>query len=126
MHNQDKILYNVLVNVIWDFSFPERSIGVTRKKDGDIYKLINIEDKTFEIRYGYYEDFERENNDPVPIYPDFLKEPIHVGGVPLVTAMQDACDSFDGSDRDIGCFACKYYESCDDLIGRCTDPKKQI
>ena len=95
-------------------------------KEGDLYMNIDIEGRVFEIRYGYYEDFERDHNDPVPIYPDFLKEPIYVGGTPLVTAMQDACDRFNGKDASLGCISCKYYEPFEDLIGKCTNPLSAI
>ena len=88
-------------------------------KDGDLYKKIEIGDKIFEIRYGYYEDFEREHNDPVPIYPDFIKSPVYHEGCPLVTAMQDVCEYFNGDDAEIGCLVCRYYERADDLIGKC-------
>ena len=88
-------------------------------RDGDPYKTIRIGDKVFDIRYGYYEEFEREHNEPVPIYPDFIKEPAYLDGYPLVTAMQDVCEHFDGDDADIGCLVCKYYERCEDLIGKC-------
>jgi hypothetical protein len=31
-----------------------------RIKDGDLYKTIRIFGKDFEIRYGYYEEFEKQ------------------------------------------------------------------
>ena len=88
-------------------------------KDGDLYKTIKIGENVFEIKYGYYEDFERDHNDPVPIYPDFQKNPVFHDGYRLVTAMQDVCEHFDGKDEQLGCLVCKYYEQCGDLIGTC-------
>ena len=46
-------------------------------KEGDLYKILNIQGHTFKLYYGYYEDCERENPavEPMPIYPDFIKSP---------------------------------------------------
>ena len=43
-------------------------------RDGDLYKTVTVHGKTFELRYGYYEEYERESlfSEPIPIYPDFL------------------------------------------------------
>lgn len=95
-------------------------------RDGDIYKTINIDTLTFEIRYGYYEEYERGRSEPLPIYPDFISEPAYTGeGRPLVTAMQDVCQSFEGGDRDLGCYGCRHFHECEDLIGICNHPEKQ-
>ena len=89
-------------------------------RDGDVYRTIKIENTSFEIRYGYYEDFEREHGEPVPIYPDFISRPIYTDdGTPFATAMQDACDHFEGGDSEFGCYGCKYFEECEDFIGLC-------
>ena len=93
---------------------------MARIKDGDPYKKIKIGDRVFDIRYGYYEEFERQRNDPVPIYPNFIKEPICIDGCPLVTAMQDVCEHLDGTDPELGCLVCKHYERLEDMIGKCT------
>ena len=91
-----------------------------KKKEGTLYKTLRIKEATFEIRYGYYEDFERARGEPVPIYPDFKEKPQYTSdGRPFVTAMQDPCRYFDGSDKSLGCFGCSYYSSADDLIGLC-------
>ena len=42
-------------------------------QEGDIYEVLSVDRETFEIRCGYYEDFERENSEPIPIYPDLAK-----------------------------------------------------
>lgn len=97
-------------------------------KEGDLYKRISVFGKTFEIRYGYYEDFERQYNDPMPIYPDFLKEPMHTdNGKPFVTQMQDACLHYSGtaiSDRDCG--GCAHYLQGDGFLGLCECPQNRI
>lgn len=91
-----------------------------RYKEGDLYKMIFVNGRVFEIRYGYYEEFERENTDPVPIYPDLLSNPIYGSdGRPLVTAMQDVCDGFHGECGEMGCYGCRHYKAADDFIGVC-------
>lgn len=94
-------------------------------RDGDVYKTIKINGREFEIRYGYYEEFERERTEPVPIYPDFISNPIYdEDGFPFATAMQEACDGFVGQDREFGCFGCRHFKECEDLLGICHHPEK--
>lgn len=95
-------------------------------KDGDLYKILFINGRVFEIRYGYYEEFERESCDPVPIYPDFGKNPVYDSdGRPFATAMQDICDHFNGGCGELGCWGCKHYRSVDDLVGICMNEKNK-
>ena len=64
-------------------------------KEGDLYKIITVFGKTFELRYGYYAENERQSkfNEVTPIYPDFRKDPLHtMEGYPFVTQMQDVCE----------------------------------
>ncbi|MBE6537541.1 MAG: hypothetical protein E7673_06280 [Ruminococcaceae bacterium] len=91
-------------------------------RDGGLYKIIEILGKTFEVRYGYYEAYEREAGEPIPIYPDFLKAPEYtVDGRPFVTAMQDSCAHAKLKDYSFGfCNDCEFYEHGDDFIGVCT------
>ena len=98
-----------------------------RKRDGDIYKRISIEGVDFELRYGYYEAYERVSGDPLPIYPDFKSAPRYTAdGIPFVTAMQDVCDGFSGDDGELGCYGCRYFEEREDLIGLCNfEPNRQ-
>ena len=98
-------------------------------RDGDVYKTLIINGSIFEIRYGYYEEFERESCDPVPIYPDFLRDPMYdKDGYPFATAMQDVCDRFEGGCGELGCWGCRHYRAMDDLVGICTNAfnKKRI
>ena len=89
-------------------------------RDGDLYRTIKIENSTFEIRYGYYEEYERGRSEPVPIYPNLLANPEYTGdGTPIVTAMQEPCRHFDGCDRELGCYGCRHFQECEDLIGLC-------
>ena len=99
---------------------------LSTKKEGMLYKTVRVGDTIFEIKYGYYEDFERARGEPVPIYPDLKKNPQYTcDGQLLVTAMQDPCGYFDGADKSLGCFGCSHYSQCEDLIGICDNPKNR-
>lgn len=95
-------------------------------KEGDLYKVITAQGKTFEIYYGYYEEADRYSPyaEPVEIYPRFTEEPVYTdGGMPFVTEMQDVCRHFQGvQSRDNTCGECAYYKKCEDLLGVCTCP----
>lgn len=89
-------------------------------KEGTTYKIVCSHGRVFDIRYGYYEEYERARGEPVPIYPDFKEKPEYTDeGYSFVTAMQDICPRFDGEDESLGCFGCKHYAAGDDLIGIC-------
>ena len=110
-----------------DFLFTAKEKTMNKICDGDLYKNIHIQGKTFEIRYGYYEEFERSRSEPVPIYPDFIAEPIYTeDGYPFVTAMQESCELFDGNDRELGCYGCRHFHECEDLIGICESEAKKM
>ena len=66
-----------------------------RIRDGDLYKIAVIADKSFTIRYGYSTESEREKWEPTPIYPDFISEPVYTAkGIPFATAYQDVCEHY--------------------------------
>ena len=92
-------------------------------KEGDLYKEVTISDKTFRLLYGYYESFERESpfNDPIPIYPDFIKEPHYTAeGIPIATAMQNVCEFYNGkNDEDSSCSDCVFFQKYEELFGLC-------
>lgn len=96
-------------------------------KEGDLYKEVTISDKTFRLQYGYYEKFDREGifNEPIPIYPDFLKEPHYTNeGIPIVTAMQNICNYYNGkNDEDSSCSDCSFFQRCEELFGLCNCPQ---
>lgn len=88
----------------------QNSIHPATPKEGELYRALTIAGKTFHLYYGYYEDFERAYNDPMPIYPDFLKNPLcTLDGIPFVTAMQDVCEYYSGESEDDGCSACVHF-----------------
>lgn len=91
-------------------------------KEGDLYKVITLLGKTFEVRYGYYSEKERLSKfgEVLPIYPDFLKLPVYTDeGQPFVTQMQDICDFYVGEPNGEDCYSCKHYHHGDDLLGIC-------
>ncbi len=95
-------------------------------KEGDLYKKVTVSGKTFELHYGFYEEFEREYNDPIPIYPDLVSEPEYTDeGVPIVTGMQDPCEHYNGKFEGDSCASCSHFKSCEELFGLCTCPKKK-
>jgi len=100
-------------------------------KEGDLYKIVTTYGKIFELKYGYYEECDRQSPlcEPVVIYPDFLRAPVYTDdGEPFVTMMQDACKSYRGDAKrtpDTTCADCKYFQRSEDLIGICTGPKNR-
>ena len=100
------------------------SNGVATHSEGELYKRLEIYGCVFEIKYGYYEECDRANPlvEPMPIYPDFIKNPIYTAdGFPCVTKMQDICMHYEGNDDvDNGCAECIYYKHGDELVGICT------
>lgn len=97
--------------------------GITHA-EGELYKIINLHGRVFEIRYGYYEECDRQNPivKPMPIYPDLIKEPIFTNdGFRFVTKMQDACRYYKGKEViDKGCAECEHYRHGAELIGVCS------
>lgn len=97
-------------------------------KEGELYKVVTTFGKTFELRYGYYEECDRQSPlcDPIVIYPDFTKGPVYTDeGTPFVTMMQDACGSYSGEAKrtaDTTCAECKYFGRGEDWIGICACP----
>ncbi len=98
-------------------------------KEGDIYKDVTIYGQTFRLFYGYYEDFERsaDGNEPMPIYPDFIKNPVFTAeGIPFATAMQDICEHYDGGKKGDCCMECKHFKSCEELFGICKCDQRKL
>lgn len=95
-------------------------------RDGDLFKVITLHGITFEIFYGYYEDFERKRGEPVPIYPDFKRSPVYTNdGYPFVTQMQELCNHGTSSFEEGCCVDCEFYEQGKELIGICKNAKNK-
>ena len=96
------------------------------KKDGDLYKVVTIHGEIFELRYGYYEEFERSIGDPIPIYPDLRRSPRYTkDGYPFVTQMQELCE-YGASKFSVGCCAvCRYFRDGEELFGICICPENR-
>lgn len=92
-------------------------------REGDIYKVLRIDGHTFELRFGYYAEFERENCEPVVLYPDLSAEKRYTkNGHRIVTAIQEPCSSFEGPEHkvtDACCRDCIHYLQPDAEIGIC-------
>lgn len=96
-------------------------------KEGDLFKIIELHGRVFEIRYGYYEEIDR-HHEPMEIYPDFVKNPVYTNdGFPFVTLMQEPCEHYKkkGTDSDKECGSCKYMERGEELIAVCRCKKKR-
>lgn len=97
-------------------------------KEGDLYKEVTVSGRNFRLLYGYYEDFERESrhNEPIPIYPDFIKKPVFTDeGVPLITAMQNVCRQYSGKPEGDSCSDCIHFRKSEELFGLCTCPENR-
>ena len=94
-----------------------------KPNEGELYKVINVYGKTFEIYYGYYEDKDRFSKyaEPIEVYPNFIQNPQYTDeGVPFVTAIQTPCEHF-YKVKDINdcCGDCAYFKRGEELIGLC-------
>ena len=100
-------------------------------REGDLYKLVTTFDKTFVLRYGYYDEGDRQSPlcEPAVIYPDFLKTPVYTeGGEPFVTMMQDSCECYKGELKrtpDTACADCKHFRRGEEWFGICTCPRRK-
>lgn len=97
-------------------------------REGDLYRVINIDGVIFTIYYGYYEEIDRfgKYNEPIPIYPNFNENPqYNMRGEPFVTHMQDICEHYDGVLNGDSCNTCKHYEKREDLLGICLCEKNR-
>ena len=111
-----------------DFLFSRRKgeMLMSHAKDGDLYKVVSLHGRSFELRYGYYEEREREQCEPIPIYPDFIKDPQYTAeGYPFVTQMQELCTHGESRFAEGCCVDCKYYCDGDELIGICLCPQNK-
>jgi hypothetical protein len=127
VHKNQQILYTVygIKQYAGFFAF-----GGTMSKiqEGELYKIVTVFGKTFELYYGYYDEIERvgKYTEPIPIYPDLIQHPLYTEeGYPFATEMQDACSHFLGRKGEESCFACRHFEKGDELIGVCKCKMRQ-
>lgn len=103
----------------------------TEHKEGDLYRIVTSFGKTFELRYGYYGERDRQNPlcKPAVIYPDFIRDPLYTDeGAPFVTMMQDACVNYRGDNGrtpDTTCAECEYFKRGEEWFGICSCPKNK-
>ena len=100
-----------------------------KAKEGDLYGVVRVFGKTFEIYYGYYEEYDRQSryNDPVPIYPDLIKNPQYdAKGRPIVTEMQIACEHYRGHEQEDSCGRCLHFQKGERLFGLCRCEQRKI
>ncbi len=96
-------------------------------KEGDIYTVVNIGKHTFELKYGYYEEGDRECGEPVVIYPE-LSDIYTEEGLKIVTAIQTPCKHYKvqkGCGREECCSDCIYYPNRRAEIGVCKCEKNR-
>ncbi len=118
------MVYNIAV----EKHYPkEVQLTMQRVRDGDPYRTIQLFGRRFDLKYGYYEDYERSRGEPVPIYPDFSKAPQYTqDGCPFVTQMQPLC-RYGESDFPDGCCAdCRYFQNGEELIGICLHANNRV
>ena len=97
-------------------------------REGELYAVVTVHGKRFELRYGYYDDRDR-GEPPDVIYPDLIKHPVYTdSGEPLITMMQDACERYSGEAKrtiDTTCAECKHFRQGEEWFGICTCPKNK-
>ncbi len=99
------------------------------RREGDLYRRIQVADTVFEIRYGYYADEERAWWEPTPIFPDFRANPQYTSqGQPFAMASQDVCGHYAPKPRVSGenwCNDCRHFSCQEDVIGVCGCRERQ-
>ena len=104
----------------------------TLHKDGELYRTVTTFGRTFELRYGYYDERDRESPlcAPAVIYPDFTERPLYTArGEPFVTMLQDACAHYVGESTpmpDTTCAECGYFERGEEWFGICRCFERQL
>ncbi len=94
----------------------------TTPREGELYKTIRVEERSYTIVYGYYSEQERLSEDPIPIFPDLALNPEYTtDGKPIVTRIQDPCAYYQCRDDnpDGWCADCIYYPGEKEEIGIC-------
>ena len=102
---------------------------MTLPKEGDLYKIYVVDDHTFEIRYGFYEENERGRVEPLPVFPDLVKDPVYThSGFPVAALIQPACEYYKPRRENFpeySCGDCISYDSGKAEMGRCVCPMRR-
>ncbi len=97
--------------------------GCNVRKEGDLYMTVSCYGHSLELRYGYYEESDRINGEPVVLYPDLKNNPVYTEkGYPLVTAIQIPCKFYEATDSSAPedcCSDCIFYGDSRNEIDIC-------
>jgi hypothetical protein len=91
-------------------------------REGELYKTIVVGGHSFDLQYGYYEEFERTLCSPVVVFPDLIANPLHSPeGFRLVTQIQEPCRSFQlaAGREEQWCGDCAHFFGEHPEIGEC-------
>ena len=97
-------------------------------KEGELYKVYDIDGKVFEVYYGYYSENERGSVEPLPIFPDFIKNPVYLkNGSPIVSRICPPCECYSpiNTNCEDWCGDCKHYLNATDEISVCKCEKRR-
>ncbi len=98
--------------------------------EGDLYKVIEVDNNTFQILYGYYEESERDRVEPLPVFPDLKENPVYTSdGKPIVTAIQEPCEYYISKNENRSeewCGDCISYLDADKEISICGCTEKML
>ncbi len=98
-------------------------------REGDLYDIIIVDEKVFEIRYGFHEEFERHSGEPFPIFPHLDKNAEYTkDGYRIITQMQDPCEDFEFKTKDFServCGGCIYFGDNNKLIDICKNERQK-
>lgn len=91
-------------------------------REGELYKIITVAGHSFELKYGYYEEYERVAGPPVVVFPNLIASPKYSPeGYPLVTQIQDPCQYFKLAPgrEEHWCGDCEHFVGAHPEIGEC-------
>lgn len=91
-------------------------------KAGDLYKVITVAGREFEIRYMDCGDYDPESKGEfIPDFPFFDEPEYTEDRYPFTNQINDACEHYKAnSDRpDLACYDCIYYQDVVEQIGVC-------
>lgn len=105
-----------------DFLRKEDGILMKEFREGDLYKIFEVDGTQFEIRYGYECEGDRQWGEPSPVYPDFRTKPQYTkDGYQFAVAYQIECEHYEPIKKsdDDWCANCKFYDKREEYMGIC-------